>query len=250
MKAIITGMNGTVAPYAATKLKQENYEIIPWDRQKVSTENDDEIRNFIVNENPDLFFHIALGSPEWAGKCAKICFENKIKFLFTSTVDVFGNQQKGPFETTIKAFPESDYGKSKLKTENIISEVNPEAFIVRLGWQIGYKPGSNNMIDFLEKKATEEGVINASSKWIPSCSFLDDTADTLYNIISSKNPGLYFLNSNFEMSFFEIVNNLKVILKKEWEIKKDDSFVFDNRMIDKRINIINLKEKITNLIKE
>lgn len=34
----------------------------------------------------------------------------------------------------------------------MIRSVNPDARIVRLGWQIGREPGSNNMVDFYQGK--------------------------------------------------------------------------------------------------
>jgi dTDP-4-dehydrorhamnose reductase len=66
MKAIVTGMNGTVAPALAHALSQAGNSIVSWDRSAHPIDNLEAVRDFIRGEKPELFCHVAMGSPDWA----------------------------------------------------------------------------------------------------------------------------------------------------------------------------------------
>ncbi len=194
-------------------------------------------------ELPQWFLHIATGPVEWAERVAKICRKLQIKFLFTSTVSVFSEYGSGPYTIDSTPNAEDDYGRYKRECEDRIKAVNPEAYIVRLGWQIGRSVESNNMFAFLERSMAEKGTIEASNTWYPSCSFLEDTAEILYDIISHFPSGLYLINSNKKSSFFDIVCALNKGSKR-WKITAGDYPKRDDRMVDNRVRIISLEEKL------
>lgn len=243
MKAIITGMNGTVAPEVAKYFISMGVDIVAFDRRKIDIDNEKIIEDFLKDEKPNWFLHIATGPVELAERVAKICRELNIKFLFTSTVSVFSENSSGPY--TIESIPnaEDDYGRYKRECEKRIKAVNPEAYIVRLGWQIGHSTGSNNMFDFLERSMAEKGYIEASSKWYPSCSFLEDTAEAIYHIIINFQNGLYLINSNKRSTFYDIVRAIDKG-NNRWKVTPGSSPNRDDRMFDDRVNIISLEEKI------
>jgi dTDP-4-dehydrorhamnose reductase len=245
MKAIITGMNGTVAPEVAKYFTSMGVDMVTWDRSKIDIHNEQMIIDFLQEEKPDLFLHIATGPVEWAETVAKMSGELNIKFLFTSTVSVFSEKSSGPY--TIESLPnaEDDYGKYKRECEARINAVNPNAYITRLGWQIGHTIGSNHMFDFLERSMAEKGYIEASDQWYPSCSYLEDTAETLYDIITHFPSGLYLINSNKKSTFYEIVRALDKG-RNRWQIIPGNSPNRDDRMFDERVKIISLEEKISN----
>jgi dTDP-4-dehydrorhamnose reductase len=123
---------------------------------------------------------------------------------------------------------------------------NPDAIVARLGWQIGEAPGTNNMIDLFEKQMTASGHINASRKWFPVCSFVRDSAAALSWLATAK-PGLYQINSNTRWNFFEIASALNEKHGRRWNIVANDDFVFDQRMIDPRIQIPSLQASLKTL---
>ena len=235
MKAILTGMNGTVAPAVAECLRRAGHTVVAWDRSVVPTDQPDAIRDFIVSTKPDWLFHIAMGSPDWAESMARVCAAEGIKFLFTSTVSVFAGTQQGPFTVDVVPEPNDDYGRYKMDCERRIRAANPEALIARLGWQIGTSAGSNNMIDFLEKAFLEKGCIEASHSWIPSCAILSDTAECLARLMQDFPAGLYHLEGNPGLSFHEIVTRLNRLRGEPWVVVPNDGHVQNNRMIDERV---------------
>lgn len=238
MKAIITGLNGTVAPVLAQHLSDSGHLIIPWDRSVVAIDNPDAIRNFISETKPDWFFHLATGSPSWAELVARACAEQGIKFLFTSSVSVFSTSQRGPFPVNVSPEPGDDYGRYKLECERRVQSANPDALVARLGWQIGTAPGGNHMVDFLERTFKTEGRIEASIHWYQACSFLPDTAQSLAQLMQAYPAGLYHLDGNPGLNFHEIVTNLNRLRNGHWVVSPVDTPILNNRMVDSRIQVI------------
>jgi dTDP-4-dehydrorhamnose reductase len=237
MKAIITGMNGTVAPVLYEELLKHDVDVIIWDRNEVSTDSEDTVYDFIKEVNPDLFFHIATGPIKWLEYIAKATKKLGVKLLFTSSVSVFSENGTGPYDITSVPNAEEDYGLYKIECEKVVRAYNPNSVIIRLGWQIASSAGSNNMYDFLVKAQEENGYIEASSRWYPSCSFLEETAKTVVEASLTYEPGTYLANSNRKSSFYDIVNHLKEQHQTKWVVRETTSFVRDDRMFDDRVEI-------------
>ena len=51
MKIIVTGMNGTVAPYAAKALMERGHTVVPWNRQAVPTDDAIKTREFLLQDS-------------------------------------------------------------------------------------------------------------------------------------------------------------------------------------------------------
>lgn len=245
-KAIITGANGTVGTALRARLAREGVTVIGWDRGRVPVDDYYAMEAFVREERPDALIHLAIatrptGRPEeswlvnytWTSELAWITRLLGVRFVFTSSVLVFTDHAPGPFTFASRPDAVEGYGHEKRKAEERVGYQNPEAVVARLGWQIGSAPGSNNMIDFLDRTMREQGQIRASRRWQPACSFLEDTAETLWKLTRAE-PGLYALDSNKRWSFFEIATALNAAHGGAWNIVPVDDFVFDQRMLDPR----------------
>jgi dTDP-4-dehydrorhamnose reductase len=233
VNAIVTGLNGTVAPALAHALRERGYEVAGWDRSAVPADDPETGRRFIREVRPGAFFHVATGPPEWAEAVARACAEEGVPFLFTSSVSVFSDAQQGPFEVEAIPEPSDDYGRYKLDCERRVRAAHPEAVVARLGWQIGAEPGGNHMVDHLHRKHRKEGAIAASTRWRPACSFLPDTAIALAALLEAP-PGLYHLDGNPGLSFFEIATGLNALLGDPWRVDPAEEPDRDGRMLDPR----------------
>jgi dTDP-4-dehydrorhamnose reductase len=242
VKAIFTGLNGTVAPEVAKYFRLKKVEVIQYDRNVIPVDNEFEIESFLRLHQPDLFIHFAMGTPEWAGLLAKITKKLKIKFVYISTVSVYSGKSKGPITLSTIPDAEDNYGKYKRISEGSVLENNKDSYILRIGWQIGMKPGTNNMIDYLYKEMDKNGFITASSQWYPSCSFMEDTAIGIFDAVCNHPNGVYLINSNDSYSFHEIVSNLSKI-HPIFKVVEQKDFIQDIRMIDERIHIKKLSDR-------
>lgn len=245
MKAIITGLNGTVAPALAANLTAAGYTIIPWDRAVVPMDDPAAGRAFLQREAPDCFFHLATGSPDWAELAARLCAGQGVDFLFTSSVSVFAAAQRGPFTIEDEPQPDDDYGRYKLECERRVRATNPAAQIVRLGWQIGLAPGGNQMVDYLDRAFRAEGELKASRHWYPACSFLADTADSLRRMRETMPPGLYHLDGNPGLNFYEIVEGLNRLLGEPWRVAPAVEPRQNNRLLDSQATVASIAERLS-----
>lgn len=210
---------------------------------------------------PDAVLHMAVASvgtgvPDegrlvsevWTAQLAQLCKEHRVRFLFTSTAMVFTNDAVGPF--TIESQPDvtDGYGADKLAGERAALMANEDAIIARLGWQIGDYIGSNNMVDFMHRQMARDGVVKASRLWKPAMSFLHDTASALLWLLDQPG-GVWMIDSNRAgHSFYDIA----CAVSRErhmgaYVIEPDDAFVYDQRMIDERVPIAQLPERLTTL---
>ena len=99
------------------------------------------------------------------------------------------------------------------------------------------------MLDFFERKMKSEGVIRASTKWFPACSFLEDTCDGIMKLATVFPPGIYMLDSNERWNIYEIAMALNEKFNFGWKIEPSHDYVFDSRMSDERMKMISLKER-------
>lgn len=245
MKAIITGMNGTVAPFLADRFSQ----VTSWDRARVPPGDREAVRLFLDAERPDLIAHLALGSVEWARQLASESRERGVRLLFTSTAMVFDREPDGPHRTGDERTAKDDYGRSKIAQEDAIRAELPDAIIARLGWQIGFERGGNQMLEALHCMIERDGVIHASRRWIPATSFLDDTAAVLHRLVERGESGTFHVDGNARsaLTFPEIVRRLAARAGVEWRVEETDDYVHDQRLIDERIETRAITERLFSL---
>jgi dTDP-4-dehydrorhamnose reductase len=259
MKAIITGAHGTVGFALSKHLTVQGHQVVAWDRAVVPIDRYQPMEDFVRQERPDVLFHLAIASRstgvtnefwlvnyEWTSELAWITRQLGVRFVFTSSVMVFSDNAKGPFTVDSEPDAPQGYGYEKRMAEQRVFYQNPDAVVARLGWQIGETAGSNNMIDFFEKKAVTGEGIAASHKWYPACSFVRDTAGALTWLATAK-PGLYLIDSNTRWNFHQIASALNEKHGRRWKIITNDDFVFDQRMVDPRVPIPSLQRTLSTL---
>ena len=257
--ALITGLRGTVGRALADRLARDAVRVVGWDRNAVPIDRYDAMDAFVASTAPDVVVHLAIASAptgranegwlvnyEWPSELAWICRQRTIRFVHTSTVMVFSGATAGPF--TVESMPDATegYGHEKRMAEDRVRYQNPEATIVRLGWQIGASAGSNNMIDFFERETRARGHVRASSRWLPACSVLDDTADALTRLLTAP-PDRYQIDGNTRWTFFEIARALSAAHHDRWTIVETDDLVQDQRMIDPRVRTTPLDARLPSL---
>ncbi len=244
-KALLTGLNGTVAPVLAKRLRAEGVNVVGWDRDVIPVDDEKQGEAFIDGEAPDLIVHLAMGAPAWAGHLAGMAARRKMRFLYISSVSVFDGSRPGPFSPDKEPDAKDDYGRYKADCERIVRAENSEAYVARIGWQIGHHRGGNHMVDFFCRQQEDQGRIMASDSWIPSCSFLEDTVDGLWRLLLELPPSTYHLEGNDGNSFFAIASQLNAKLAAGWQVEKTADPCIDIRMTDERIKLGPISQKLS-----
>jgi dTDP-4-dehydrorhamnose reductase len=258
-KVLVSGLAGTVGRALKARLDRDSITVIGWDRSAIPIDRYRAMDAFVAEVAPDVLIHLAIASSptgraneswlvnyEWPSELAWICRQRDIRFVHASTAMVFSGSAKGPF--TLDSIPDATegYGREKRMAEARVFHQNPNATVVRLGWQIGDRPGqpgTNNMIDFFDRKTREHGHVPASSRWFPACSFLADTADAIVRLLPAA-PGLYQLDGNERWTFLEIARALAAHHGGRWTVVETDDLVQDQRMIDPRAQVASLKVRL------
>lgn len=243
-RAIVTGINGTVGPYVGREFAARGYDVSAWDRTVLPPEDDAGGRRFLDEVQPACFFHIGLGPPEWAATLAADCADRGIAFLNTSTVSVFADREAGPITPETVPDGTSDYARYKIDCEERVRAANPAAVIARIAWQIGPEPGTSNMLTYLQNSAAEHGVIEASTRWYPACTFLEDTAAVLVRLLENPVPGTYLVDGNEKLNFYEIASALNRLHNSQWTVIPVDGLVLDLRMTDGRIDTPRIEARL------
>jgi dTDP-4-dehydrorhamnose reductase len=259
MKILITGARGTVGAALQQRLEQQGHTIVTWDRRSVPIDNYHAMEAFVRGHAPDVLYHLAIASQptgrrdeswlvnyEWSSELAWITRILGIRLVFTSTAMVFSNHARGPFTRASIPDAAEGYGFDKRMAEARVRDQNPDAVIARLAWQIGRAPSSNNMIDFLDRRSRELGHVPASTRWYPAAAFLDDTAEALI-MLAHMPADLYMLDANRSFTFYQIASALSRRHNNAWTILPTDDFVYDQRMVDDRIPLPPLEERLPEL---
>lgn len=259
-KILVTGSHGTIGSELKPFLEDMGIEVVRWDRSEVDLRDYQAMEDYIREIDPAVLIHLATASNptglenegwivncEWPRDLAAITKDLRVKFIHISSVMVFTDEQEGPFTIDDAPLAQAGYGYEKRKSEELVLECNDQAVIARIGWQIGEEAGSNNMIDHFVTKMKEDGQIEASTNWYPACSFLEDTVAELYKLSLGVEPGLYQIDANKRWSFYEIASALNEYHGNDWNIIKTADFIYDQRMIDPRIKIPALKERLKTL---
>jgi len=259
MKIAVTGSGGTIGSALVPYLKSLGHQVVSWDRSKVPITEYWAMEEFLRSEKVGALFHLAVpskptGTPneswivnyQWTSELAWICRELSIVFVYVSTVMVFSSQKQGPFTVDTPPDAGDGYGMEKRLAEERVFHQNPASRVLRLGWQIGGPPSSNNMVDFLDDQFTADGLVSCSTQWLPACSFLEDSVPVLGSMID-RDPGLYQFDTNQKWNFYQIAFALNKTLGKKWKITATDTFVFDQRMVDPRLPAVSLKSRLSSL---
>jgi dTDP-4-dehydrorhamnose reductase len=227
----------------AAHLRAAGDEVVPWDRSKLPIDRYEAMERFVRESGADVVFHLAVAgwavTYEWTSELAWITNVLGRRFVFTSTAMVFSDRARGPFRPSSPADAQDGYGKEKREAEARTFYQNPDATVVRLGWQIGDGTGSNEMRASLGRR---EGPIEASERWLPACSFLEDTAAALRRAALAT-PGLYMIDSNTRWTFYEIARALFGDRATPMQ-----GLAQDQRMIDPRLEVPPLEVRLPALM--
>ena len=232
MRVLITGLKGTLAPVVARVFEQQGAEILGWDRQSVDPENIETSAGYLEALQPEALVHLAMGSEHWAGRLAAFAAQKQIPFVFTSTVMVFDDEPDGPHHPADPRTEKDGYGTYKVRCEDAILAANKNAIICRIGWQIDPSGEGNNMLAHLDQWQERDGKIEASTLWKPACSFMEDTAASLWNLLQTRQGGLYHLDANARdgWTFDQVVNALKKKFDRNWDVVPTEGYKHDQRL--------------------
>jgi dTDP-4-dehydrorhamnose reductase len=230
---LITGLNGSLAPRVAQAAQRSGYTVIGWDRSAVSPDDSLVVARHLEYTKPQAIVHLAMGAESWAAALAAYALAQQIPFVFTSTAMVFDHLPDGPHAVGDERTAKDDYGRYKVRCEDAVLDANPAAMVARIGWQIDPEVVGNNMLRALDGWQEREGCVGASSAWRPACSFMEDTADALIDLLEHPQSGVLHLDSNAQEghTFDRIAAALAARFERSnWRIRIHEDYAHDQRL--------------------
>lgn len=228
-RLLITGLNGTLAPSVAEAATARGWQVFGWDRHAVPVDD----TNWLARQRPDAIAHLAMGDEHWAGRLAAFAAAQGLPMLFTSTAMVFDAVPDGPHRPHDTRNARDDYGRSKIRSEDAVRAAHPGATVLRIGWQIHPSRPGNNMLAQLDGWQQQQGEVAASRAWRPACSFMDDTARAIVELIEQPVAGPVHLDSNADEGhgFVALVAALQLAFgRTAWRLRVHDDYRHDQRL--------------------
>lgn len=234
MRLLVTGLNGTLAPHVAAAARSAGWEVAGWDRAAVDPNEADASQRFIETLRPDAIVHLATGSEAWAAQLAAFAALGRMPMVHVSSAMVFHHEPDGPHAVGDEPNAQDDYGRYKLRCEAAVIAAHPAASVVRMGWQIDGEARGNNMLAALDQWQARDGCVRASRRWLPACSFMDDTAQAVLELIARPVAGIVHLDSNARdaWTFDRVALALAARFDRpQWRIEATDDYRHDQRLV-------------------
>lgn len=233
---------GKTSQLGAEIIKDANnfgFEIIGFKKDELDITNESQIKEKIKEVKPDILintsaFHVLSKCDDYplsalninfiaVRNLAKICKDNKIKFVTYSTDSVFDGQKRTPYIETDLPNPLQIYGLSKLAGEYAALNSNPDSIVIRTSGLYGGKFGSiqknGNFVLNIIKQAQGKNEIEISSEQIVSTTYAGDLSKATLKLLSyNAKPGIYHLTNNGYFGWHEFAKEIFKLAKINTQI--------------------------------
>ena len=216
MKVLITGSNGMLG-HDLIDVLDGKHELIKTTSKSLDITDEDKVKDYIVNENPDIVINSAAYTDvdgcetneeiaykvngEGVKNLALACKVVDCPLLHISTDYVFNGENNKPWMEDDEVCPISIYGKSKLQGEEAIESILDKFFIIRTSWLYGIN-GGNFPKTMLELAKTHDTLTVVTDE-IGTPTYTLDLAQAIAELIETEYYGIYHITNSDYCSWFD-----------------------------------------------
>jgi len=246
LKILIVGSAGLLGEGFSHIIPNLNNDYISTHYKKISNDNSikldirdkDYVTEFIKKINPDVVINCSsITNPEKCEKnpdnayvtnvtgtqnLAETCNANNIHFVQVSTEYVFDGK-KGPYKITDDAIPLSIYGKTKLKSEKITMQINPNFCVARTAMLFGWCKNKINLATFLISNLRARKKTEVINDQFVSPSYNDNVAEMLNELAEKKISGIWHIAGSSICTRYDFAINLAKIFNFDTSLIKEIS---------------------------
>ena len=216
-KLLITGASGLLGSNLALSALESGYDVTGWTNtldlphapfqtSQVDLTASDQISERIAETRPDVIIHCAaLANVDTAEKNGALAYRlnaeapaaiaaaaarQGIRLIHISTDAVFDGT-KGDYTESDMPHPLNTYAHSKLKGEEAVAELNPDALIARVvfyGWSI---VGKRSLAEFFYNHLTMEQTVMGFTDMIFTPLYVGHLAEILLKLAAGNQHGLF-----------------------------------------------------------
>jgi len=149
-------------------------------------------------QQPDLAFRVnAIGTQNVALSCAR----TGAAMAYISTNEVFDGQHGTPYQEYDTPNPINPYGYSKWVGEQMLREVLPRHYIVRISWLFAH--GGTNFLQKIVARAAAGESLSVVTNEVASPTYVEDLIPALAALIQTERYGIYHLANDGYTSRYE-----------------------------------------------
>ena len=221
MKIIVTGAAGMLGSDLVRRLSV-GHEAIGVTRREFDIMDELNILKTVGEIQPDWVIHCAAYTnvdgcekepdkafsvnAEGARNVAKACWGAKARMLYVSTDYVYDGKKTEPYVETDPVGPLNVYGQSKLKGEQEVLKVLPDALVVRTSWLFG-KNGPN-FVEAILAQVGKKDELSVVSDQVGNPTYTVDLADALTRLVEADASGIFHAANNGHCSWFEYAKEI------------------------------------------
>lgn len=207
-KVLVTGANGQLGKELRQLEKAwPQFDFLFLSREDLPIHHFELVRQFFAAEHPDYLINCAAYTAvdkaesekelayqinaEAVGVLAAICKQQHCRFIHISTDYVFDGNGHRPYTEDDPCSPQSVYGASKYKGEQLALQFDPGCIIIRTSWV--YSSFGKNFVKTILHLLKEKPALSVVNDQKGSPTYAADLAEAILSIISSTSwkPGIY-----------------------------------------------------------
>ncbi|WP_027108680.1 dTDP-4-dehydrorhamnose reductase [Lacticigenium naphthae] len=219
MKIMITGANGQLGQELQQLLDEMELEYFGCDSDEMDITDSSKVSAVFNEVQPTIVFHCAaytaVDNAEDDGKelnykvnvlgtenIAKACKKRQAKMVYISTDYVFNGKNENEYLTSDTPDPINEYGKAKLKGEEMVQKHLSMYYIVRTSWVFG-QYGKNFVYTMLKLSETKSELAVINNQY-GRPTWTRTLAEFMIYLIEKEVPyGIYHLSNDGECSWYE-----------------------------------------------
>ncbi len=254
-KILITGAGGGLGA-VLTKFLIERYKVIATDSSSLDVTDYITVDQIIGQVKPDLVIHCAaiVNADQAQGNklrtyqvnvagteaVAQACKKYGSEMMFFSSDYVFNGETNRPYEVTDLVDPINYYGITKIIGEQIVRDLVPHNYIVRVSWLFG--PAGNTFLQKMLKKAGEE-FVQVVDDQIGSPTYTPHLSKALEALFLSQKWGTYQITNEGFCSWADYAEEIFRLAGSHTKVIRVDSSIYQT-LAKRPLNSCLSKEKI------
>ncbi len=256
---LVTGANGQLGNEMRELSKNSSFSFTFTDVAELDITNIDAIDalflqtkfDFVINcaaytnvnkaeSEEDIALKINAIAPE---NLAKISNRYNCKFIHISTDYVFDGSHCQPYVESDEVCPQSAYGRTKLKGEQLAMQANSNTIIIRTAWL--YSTFGNNFVKTMMKYGQEKDTLTVVFDQIGSPTYAADLAQAIYSIIDTETfvPGIYHFSNEGVCSWYDFTKEILQLANIQCDVQPIESKDFPSPAKRPFYSVLN-KQKI------
>ncbi len=219
---LVTGASGFVGSRFVQRWNNE-YNILTPTHAELDITDDESVQNYFLQHRPNVVLHLAAISNTWrceqepllsyavnvdgAERIARAAAACYAKFIFFSSDQVYnGNLEYGLLREDVIVTPETEYARQKLKAEEKVLTIHPDAVILRATWMYDNPnselPIHHNFVSNIETAVRDKKPLSVSMREYRGITWVQEVVEFLPRTFSLLS-GIYNYGAANRLNTYE-----------------------------------------------